>query len=293
MASPLITTSRMLGAAGALLVINSQLPPKWASLAGGLLEPVVSLAVMPIQSGVYQVAVALADEEPSADDPRSPNSPEALRLAHSEALVEVDRLQQRISELERRLELIEGVEELGDTETRPLTAKVTGYRNTGPAVIISIDRGTRQNVAPNQTVVYEAAVVGRVLAPVGETSADVELVTAHDAGLQVRIQPRGSDLKFDNIRVHRSDDGQQFLAEVAKDSSIRAGADVLLADAVHYADARGRLLGTVERVTEFAPDPELLKQLVIRPAVLDLPFLTEVVVRVPRSRRPSEAAGRP
>jgi cell shape-determining protein MreC len=284
MSSPLLSSSRILLIVGVALLVNSQLPAGLAGLAGGMIKPVADLAVRPVQAVVYEVAVSLAADEDETPSLRpGPGSPEALRLAYDEARVEVDRLQQRVHELERRLELIEGVEELGDTPTRPLTAKVTGYRDTGPAAVLSINRGTRQGVAPNQAVVYESAVVGRVLAPVAPNAAEVELITAHDAGLQVRIQPRGSELKYDNIRVRRDPDRPVFLAEVARDSPIRAGADVLLADAVHYADARGRLLGVVEQVTEYTPDPELLVQLVIRPAVADLPFLTEVVVRVPRT----------
>jgi hypothetical protein len=287
MPTPLLTSQRLLLAAAALLVINSQLPMPAAGWAGRWLKTATDLAVLPLQATIYHTAVAFAgeDEAPVAFDPASP---EQLRSALAEALVEVDRLQQRVNELERRLYLIQRVEELDDDRTRPLSAKVVGVTDTGPRTVLTLDRGSRQGVAPNQTVVYHATVVGRVLAPVDPNSCEVELITAHDTRLQVRVQPRGSDLKYDNIRVARRDDGQAFLAEVAHDSPIGKDADVLLADSVHYADARGRLLGVVEYVTEYTPDPVLLKQLVIRPAVLDVPYFTEVVVLVP-----ADPPGRP
>ncbi|MEM6854132.1 MAG: hypothetical protein AAF593_06965, partial [Planctomycetota bacterium] len=89
---------------------------------------------------------------------------------------------------------------------------------------------------------------------------------------------------FDNIRVRPSEtDDEYFVAEVPKDSPIRTGALVLLADVVNYADAPGFLLGVVEQKIDYTPDPELLDQLQIRLALFDTPFRKEVAVLLPES----------
>ena len=282
MASPLLTSQRLLFVLAVLLLINSQLPPAWAGLAARPVKPVVDLLLLPMQAPVHGLALSLAD---AGDDPQTqdPESPEAVAARYHEARVENERLRQRVVELERRLYLVENVRELVESQTRPLSAAVVGYSDTGALPVLTLNRGRRHGVEPDMSVVYLSSIVGRVLAPVGPGSCQVELVTAHRAGLQVRVQPRGSDLRYDNIRVTLGQDERTFVAQVARDSEIGEGADVLLADGVHYPDARGRLLGVVERVTEYPPDPLLQKQLVIRPAH-DLRYLKEVAVLVPIGR---------
>ena len=287
MPSPLLSSQRFLFVAAVGLLINTQLPASWAGLMARPIKPVVDFALLPLQAPLYQVALAFATP---VGDPaeRDPTSPEQLRLDYGEALVQVERLQQRVNELERRLYLVENVRELSETPTRPLSAAVVGYVDTGPRQVLTLNRGSRQGVGPEMSVVYLSSVVGRVLAPVGPSSCEVELITAHEAGLAVRVHPRDSPLRYDNIRVTPGTDRRTFVAQVARDSPIGEGADVLLADGVHYADARGRLLGVVERVTEYPPDPLLQKQLVIRPAH-DLRYLKEVAILLPIDARPDEA----
>lgn len=282
MPSPLLSSQRLLMVIAGALLLNSQLPASVAGLAGKVLNPVVVFTTMPLHAPVHRVAVKLAD--PEVERPALPglDTPEQLRDAYDMARVEIDRLRQEVAELKRTLELIEGVQAVDAPETRPLTAKVTAYTDAGPRQVLTINRGSRQNIRPGMTVVHKTVLVGRVVEPVGPSNAGVELVTAHDAKLQVRIRQPGHLELFDNIRVSRSEhDGQTFVAIVPKGSPIREGADVLLADAVYYADARGRLLGVVEHVAEYTPDPELFSQLSIRPAFLNTPYRQEVAVLLP------------
>ncbi|MBB6431404.1 rod shape-determining protein MreC [Algisphaera agarilytica] len=286
MASPLLSSQRLLLLITAALILNSQLPSSIASLAGNVLAPVVNFASLPLRGPVYSTATKIAEREDSSDfaHPGVPKTEDELRRAYGLALVEIERLKQEYQELKQRLELIEGVQAIDAPETRPLTAKVTGYRNPGPRQVITLNRGSRQGIQPGMTVVYETVLVGRVVDPVGPSSADVELVTSHDGGLQVRINQPGLVAPEENIRVRRSEnDPDYFVAEVPKDSLLRAGAVVVLADAVNYSDARGRLLGIVERKAPYTPDPELLDQLWIRAAVLDTPYRKEVAVLLPKA----------
>ena len=289
MSSPLLTSHRFLFVVAVLLLINTQLPASWAGLAARPVKPALDLLLLPLQAPIHGLALSIAssDDDPAAD---APDSPERIRADYYEARVENERLRQRVVELERRLYLIENVRELVESRTRPLSAAVVGYSDTGAVPVLTLNRGRRHGVAADMSVVYLSSIVGRVLAPVGPGSCQVELVTAHQAGLQVRVQPRGSDLRYDNIRVTPGEAERTFVAQVARDSEIGEGADVLLADGVHYSDARGRLLGVVERVTEYAPDPLLQKQLVIRPAH-DLRYLKEVAVLVPLDADDDAAAG--
>ncbi|MEO1237550.1 MAG: rod shape-determining protein MreC [Planctomycetota bacterium] len=293
MASPLFTSQRVLLAVALLLLVNSQLPSGVGGLIGGVLRPVVDFAVLPVRAPVHQIAVNLREpgEDEASDSNGEPRTAEAYREEYEAALVTIDRQRQRINELVRTLEVLQGVRELDAPDTVPVAAKVASYTDAGPRAVLTIARGTRDGIAAGQTAVFKTSLVGRVVEPVGPSSADVELVTSHDAGLQVRVRQRsretGAYTVYDNIRVSRGEPAGTFFAEVARDSPIRRGADVLLADAVHYPDARGRLLGVVQNVTEYPPDPELLKRLVIRPAV-DLRFLREIAVLLPENDRPQD-----
>ncbi|MEM6460038.1 MAG: rod shape-determining protein MreC [Planctomycetota bacterium] len=284
MPAPTLSPKRLLLGVAVLLVVNAQLPTPAAGFVGGVTAGVVRFVTLPLTAPLHAVSVGLRGDDAEPPTLAGGAMSEAeLREAYALSRVEVDRLRQRVGELEDTLALLEGVRSGADTPTRPLSARVTASADAGPGWVLTINRGSRHGVEPGMTAVTGASLVGRVLDPVGPATAEVELVTAHDAGLQVRIRPRGSDLVFDNVRVRRAEDNPGvFYAEVAKDpdSPIRAGADVLLADAVHYADARGRLLGVVENITEYPDDPELLRRLVVRPAV-DLRYLRELAVLLP------------
>lgn len=282
MASPLLSSQRLLLAIAAALTLNSQLPASVGGLAGKVLKPVVDFATLPLRGPVYNLALNLSETPETSIHTGTPQSLEELRDAYAMARVEIDRLQQEYDELKQQLELIEGVRNIDAPDTRPLTAKVTGYANPGPRQVLTLNRGSRQGIRAGMTVVYKTVLVGRVVEPVGPSSADVEVVTSHDGGLQVRIRQDGYAEPFDNIRVRPSEtDNKYFVAEVPKDSPIRTGAVVVLADAVNYSDARGRLLGIVEHKIDYTPDPELLDQLLIRAALLDTPYRQEVAVLLP------------
>lgn len=286
MASPLFSSQRLLLAIAGALILNSQLPGSVGGLAGKILKPVVDFATLPLRGPVYSLALNLSETDTPPADLTGPQSADELRDAYAMARVEIDRLQQKIDELENELELVQGVKAIADSNTRPLSAKVTGYSNPGPRQVLTLNRGSRQGIRPGMTVVYKTVLVGRVVEPVGPSSADVETVTSHDGGLQVRIRQEGYAEPFDNIRVRPSENNRQyFVAEVPKDSPIRSGAVVVLADAVNYNDARGRLLGIVERKVDYTPDPELLDQLQIRAALLDTPYRQEVAVLLPDDDR--------
>ncbi|MEM9915930.1 MAG: rod shape-determining protein MreC [Planctomycetota bacterium] len=286
MPAPLLSSQRLLLAIAGALVINSQLPSSVAGLPGKVLTLVVDFATLPLRGPVYSLATDLAqgDAPPEFVHPGTPTTIEELRDAYAQSLVKIDRLEQANDQLKQQLELIEGVRNIDAPDTRPLTAKVTAYRDPGPRQVLTLNRGSRQGIRSGMTVVYKTVLVGRVVEPVGPSNSNVELVTGHDGGLQVRVRQDGYAEPFDNIRVRPSEtDDEYFVAEVPKDSPIRTGALVLLADVVNYADAPGFLLGVVEQKIDYTPDPELLDQLQIRLALFDTPFRKEVAVLLPES----------
>lgn len=281
MPSPLLTSHRILFVLAVVLLINSQMPSSVAGLAGRVLQPVLDLVVLPVRAPLHSLAVGLRPSGDPVEPTDTPKTPEQLTTDLSVARARIDQLEQLVDEYKRKLFLVESVIDYGETPTRPLSAKVNRYVDTGPSQIITINRGSNHGIKPSMTVVHEFALVGRVIAPVGPASANVELVTSHDAVFQVRVQPRDSQVTYANIRATPSGDGQTFVAQVGRDSPIRAPADVRMADAVYYPDARGSVLGVVTEVAEYPPDPTLYKQLVIRPE-FDLRFgLEEVVVLLP------------
>ncbi len=300
MAGPLISPPRVLVAIALLLFINSQLPVRYGGKIGGMLRPVADLVALPIREPVFRLARRLnrPDNNPNSQgtiDPASA-SREQLALAHQQLLTQLGTQRQRINDLKRQLANTQGfaVEDLPPRNRVP--AKVSAYTDAGTRHILSIHGGTHQGIAAGQTVLYGTRIVGRVVEPVGPVSADVELITSQDIGFQIELTPpadpnnpsAGNTLPgLERLRIKPLPAERLFTAEVSHDVAPPIGALARLADEIHYRDARAHILGRVEEVRPYPPDPQLLKQIVIRPT-LDLRFLNEVVILVPKRVPPKE-----
>jgi len=238
----LVTGPRILGATALLLLINSQLPVRHGGKLGAVLRPVADTVALPLREKLKLIQ-------------RLPDDDTSLKLP----------------------------------PRTPRICAVTAFTDTGTRQVISINGGQNRGIAPGQTVRYGVDLVGRVVEPVGPVSADVELVTGQDTGFHVELtapadlataNPRAPLPGLEHLRVTPDPATGTFTAEIRHDTNPPIGAVARLADQVHYRDARAHILGRVVEVRPYPQDPELLKQVVIRPR-LDLRFLSEVAVLVP------------
>lgn len=281
MAQPLLSSARLLLVLAIGLTINSQLPERYAVQIGRVLKPVVDTLLYPVQTPLYQMALSLS----SPDDEGVPERTDMEKLIddYAMALVEIDRLQQQRDEWRRKYEAASGAIALSNEPRRFVTVRVNGYTDTGTKPVLTLAGGKRLGIEAGQTVVWKESVVGRVIAPVGPMTADVELITGTNSALWVRIKAPFDEPGRDTpvrCRIEPSKDQTYFTTEVAKDEPVRAGDRVWLADELLYNDARGQIVGQVEKVIDYPQDPFLLNQVLIRP-VIDLRRLPEVAVMIP------------
>lgn len=294
----LVTGPRILGATALLLLINSQLPVRHGGKLGAVLRPVADTVALPLREPVFRIARRLNRPDATPGDGLTdPATATRAQLAegYERLLVELGQLRQHNDELIEKLKLIQRLPDDDDgtglklPRRTPRICAVTAFTDTGTRQVISINGGQNRGIAPGQTVRYGVDLVGRVVEPVGPVSADVELVTGQDIGFHVELTAppdvANANLSaplpgLEHLRVTPDPATGTFTAEIRHDTNPPIGADARLADQVHYRDARAHILGRVVEVRPYPQDPELLKQVVIRPR-LDLRFLSEVAVLVP------------
>lgn len=126
-------------------------------------------------------------------------------------LADLQTMQRRIADLERALvnttqEIVELREIKADyqrlaalmnyrgvdTKWQTVTATIVGRDPTGLRRTITIDRGTRDGIAPGMPVITELGLVGRVLR-VGAVGSQVELITDVNSYVNARLQTTRSE----------------------------------------------------------------------------------------------------
>ena len=275
-----------------LLVVNAMLPISVAGWAGAVMRPVVDGVLLPVRWPLRAWALSWGPTEEGGAREGEGLGHEALLDEYGFALVEVERLTQQVEELRRRQAevsvILEMVGEEGEGEVKPVPVRVAnvtapGTGSGGEEVVLTLGAGSNAGVRAGMAVVWRTTVVGKVVEPVGPWSADVELITANDAALQARFKsPPDADgpARAFTRRVEPGGDGLTFTADVERDLDVRVNDWVVLADELQYPEARGMLLGRVTRVTDYLPDPLMLKRLIVTPDV-DARRLGEVAVLVP------------
>ena len=270
----------------ALLAINALLPRSVAFWAGNLVEPLVQTLLIPGRPLMNLVASPRESVTPPAPD----LDEDRLRYDYDLAQVELDRLRQQNARLKQRLAEImpsrDLLAERGLHELRQVSARINPGGGRG---VRSIAAGSRDGIAPGQTVIFDIHVVGQVVAPVGPTTANVALITTLRPSLSVRFvapaseSPPGSLLpaRSTAARVALAPDGRTFTADdIDPGADVRVGDIVRMADELSFAEAQGFQLGTVTAVQPLPKNPQLLHRVTVTPAI-DLQRLGRVTVLVP------------
>lgn len=283
MPQPLLTSQRLLLVIAGLLLINSQLtlgltqaPARWLAVA-------LDTVLAPARAPLHNLALNLRHDPvtPPGIDPDL-DLAEAYLLAQNE----INKLKLERDELQRKLDVVTVIiTRNASQKATPILARVNHVSRTINGPILHLDAGASVGIQPGMTVVWETTAIGRIIPPIGPSTAQVQLMTAQDATLQAALQPAlnattSASGLVQRIRIQPGDDSLSFVADVEVNLSVSVGDLVVLADELQYTDAQGWPVGRVTAVTEYTPDPLMRKRLIIRPDI-DPRQLPDVAVLVP------------
>lgn len=277
------------GIAG-LLALLSLGPTSFATVPGRVLSPVVGLVTWPA-APLFRLGVAVrrGTEAP-------PEEAEALALRReNEALtVEVQRLRRQYEDVVQRLYESGPTRERllaeGARAVREVPARVTGRRGGGAVPEVEIDAGERDGLEPDQPVVFQEAVVGRVVPPVREGTARVAPLFGFSSSLAVEIRSADGERRIRTRLLPDAATGGFLTRELGRDAPVAEGDAVWLDDDLLMARARGFQLGRVNLVQPLPADPQLLLEVRVQP-VRDLARLPRVTVLTPEDSPASEPPG--
>jgi len=276
---PPINAKRFLIALVVVLLVSSQLPPGAAAKVSYFPRAVVALVAKP-SALLHRFSTTL---RPPGDGTRDVLGSGDLATQLAQARVYIDNLEQEVLELRRvseSLAQIDALLDLGDIKLAG--ASVLSFNGDKENPILTIGIGTDDEVREGLAVVWGASLVGQVVSTTA-TTADVRLITAKGAHLQVRIASPDNlgQAATQPAYIGLADDGRSFYTE-----EFSVDAPVAVGDVVHLADdswqfrARGFIVGVVTEVGK--SDRPLLNSRVVIEPVLTLSSLPRVVVLVPR-----------
>ncbi|BAM04508.1 rod shape-determining protein MreC [Phycisphaera mikurensis] len=263
-------------------------PTPVATLPGRVLGPVVRTIAWPA-TPLYRLGVAVRrGAEPAPGEAEGL----ALRRENETLRVETQRLRRLYEDAVQRLAEQGPVRDRllreGRRRVDEVSARVTGQRGGGALPEVSVDAGRREGLAPDQPVVFQDAVVGRVVPPVAAGSARVAPLFGFASSLAVEIRSADGARRYRTRLVPDAAAGGFVTRELPLDAPIAAGDAVWLDDDLLMSTARGFQLGRVSGVRPLPADPQLLLEVRVDP-VRDLLRLPRVTVLVPDEEEEGEA----
>jgi rod shape-determining protein MreC len=160
-----------------------------------------------------------------------------------------------------------------------LTAEVIAGNPSPGARTVTINRGTSDGIAPDMAVIGARGIVGRVISPISQNAATVQLIVGRTAALAVVFERSNAG----GVATGGAADGFLRTEYVSPTADIQAGERVT-ASGQDQIFPQGYLVGTVERVDRAG---EVDRDVVIRPAV-DFSHIDVVLVV---ARRPVALPG--
>ncbi|MEE9212154.1 MAG: rod shape-determining protein MreC [Phycisphaeraceae bacterium] len=275
MKPPRLNQRRVLAGIVLLLLIACVLPTRGARAVSTVPRHLLELVVGPVSGLLTRLSF---DIRPGHKPP-----PEARTLEdYANMRVLVESLQQRILQLEqenRNLRRIREVQEFDGFTFLP--ARVTMPVRDPSNPTLTIDRGQRHGVRQGQVVTAGDSLFGRVT-DAGTVTSAVRLINAPDTRLVVRlVPPEPGAAAYDKlVQVQQADNGKAFWAKVEADTTIRVGDLAHLADDAWPTEARGFIVGRVQRIIDHPDWPGLARRVIIKP-LRPLGRTSNVIVLVP------------
>ena len=187
---------------------------------------------------------------------------DALRMR----LQEQRALTHRTTELERLLELRRSL------RWRTVSARVIGADATPYFRTLTVDRGARDDVQPDQAVLSPSGVVGRIVGPASRSAARVQLLIDRNAGAGAYIERTGTA-----AIVAGTDDASALQMRYAPAVPPVVVGDVVLTTGDDGIYPPGLLIGAVEAIERAGGASRTIR---IAPAV-DFARLQHVLIVVP------------
>ncbi len=187
---------------------------------------------------------------------------DALRMR----LQEQRALTHRTTELERLLELRRSL------RWRTVSARVIGADATPYFRTLTVDRGARDDVQPDQAVLSPSGVVGRIVGPASRSAARVQLLIDRNAGAGAYVERTGTA-----AIVAGTDDASALQMRYAPAVPPVVVGDVVLTTGDDGIYPPGLLIGAVEAIERAGGTSRTIR---IAPAV-DFARLQHVLIVVP------------
>lgn len=243
-----------------------------------------------LRSGVHAVAAPASSAGEFATRPVRGLFAWASDLGVSRSQLETlrtqnDELRKRVSDLEEaRLEneRLKGlVAFVQTTKTQAVGARVIGRPTNSWEGVITIDRGTSDQVRAGMPVVGPAGLLGQTV-DVTAHSARVRLITDPNSGVAAMLQSK----RMEGI-VHGSIEGKLALDFVSTETTVRSG-DVVITSGIGGVYPKGLIIGEVTKVVRTPAD---LYQSIEMVPTGRLAGLEEVLVLVGASPKTDLGAG--
>lgn len=249
---------------GHIILISAQVNTK-----GGVpaLEAAVFGVFAEVQRGTSSVISVISDVWSGyvgLRQVRADNEVLRKRLAETEVALQ----QQRA--LADRSHLLENLLELRDRTTLKTTgAEIIAAGATPDFRTVTIDKGTREGLAPDMAVIAPAGVVGRVVVP-SASAAKVQLLVDRNAAAGAVIERRESRAQGVVVGTGEGLLRMEYVSEIA---DIVVG-DVVVTSGIDGIYPKGFVIGRVESVEKTGTT---FKTILVKPAV-DFSSLEEVLV---------------
>jgi cell shape-determining protein MreC len=279
MPKPLLTPRRSLLILALLLFVNAMLPERHAQTAGYIPATVVNFAAAPLAAPLKSLSGSLRAREP---DRIEMGTPADVEVQYQLALQRLRQLEAELDEAQRLImTLTQSREMLSLAGTRLVPARAWGFAGERVRPVVNIDRGRSRGIHEGMAVVHGINLVGRVDRAYANT-ADVELITAPNSRLQVRIlPPRTDEAPRELVEIlELAPDRRTFRVQVKIDAPVQQGDLAHLIDERWPAEARGYVVGQVVRVNPDPSAPHSFRIVEVRP-LAPLESLNRLTVLAP------------
>ncbi len=280
MARKYLTQPRALALTSGLLLLLCLLgrqPADWlARVPGHLLAMVTAPFTLPLH------AIATTLRSP-ADQPIDFPKPELLQADYLRQQAVIERLSQELLETRQQLAEIAHLRQasphLAGSAFQP--ASITALAGDRKRPQLVLNRGTSSGLALQQVVIDGQGyhLVGQI-SDVGRATATVDLISAPGTSLAVVLTPPPAKSGPAVVQQVTMNDRGAFEVVVTTAAPIEPGYLARLADTRWPAEARGLLLGVVDRLEPWEKDPTSHRVVTILP-VRPLASLARVIVIVP------------
>lgn len=208
-----------------------------------------------------------------------------LQRNYLQLLQYTQELERRLSEARDTITQLSRVPPLANLRgTQRLRAGVISASSAAVDATLTLNRGSRQNVAAGMAVIEGYHLIGRVVS-VQPMTCTVRLITAPSVGVAVKLLSASPTPGQTGLPVYlkASATPGSFETIIGRDDPVQLNDLALLADDTWPDDAWGYVVGKVTRIEQLPEDPVLRRKVTVEP-LMALQFLHRAFVLMPDER---------